>query len=243
MNRLYQINSFATFPAFHARSAKGRLKIVRFPNDTQRLAIVGATGSGKTHAALWHLSRRNYDSKPWMVYDFKNDELINEIESARHLTLEDPLPDHPGLYIVHPHPGETDAVEGHMWKIWARENMGVYVDEGFMIGTNNRGFRALLTQGRSKHIPMIVLSQRPVWLDRFVFSESEYFQVFRLQHRKDVANVEEFIPYDLSKRLPEYHSYYYDVADDNMVILKPTPDRDVILDTFDLKLSKLKKVV
>lgn len=218
---------------------------MNFPNDTQRLVIVGATGTGKTHAALWHLSRRNYDQKPWIVYDFKNDELINDIEGARHITLDAKLPDQPGLYVAHPHPGDVDdgTVETHMWQIWRQENIGVYVDEGFMIGTNNRGFRALLTQGRSKHIPMITLSQRPVWMDRFVFSESEFFQVFRLQHRKDVANVEEFIPHDLTERLPTHHSYYYDATDDKLVVMKSVPDRAVILDTFDLKLSKLKHFV
>jgi len=216
---------------------------MNFPNDTQRLSIVGATGSGKTHAALWHLSRRNYDLKPWIVYDFKEDDLIADIEGTYEIGLADPIPIRPGLYVVHPNPNQVDAVEDHMWRIWKQENTGVFIDEGFMVGTNNDGFRALLTQGRSKHIPMITLSQRPVWLDRFVFSESEFFQVFRLQHRKDVASVEEFIPYDLSKRLPPHWSYYYDAPTDQLIKLKPTPDLKVILDTFNMKLSTLKKVV
>jgi hypothetical protein len=216
---------------------------MRFPNDTQRLSIIGATGSGKTHAALWQLSRRNYDLKPWIIYDFKNDDLIGEIEGVQEISLETPLPERPGLYVVHPHPAQTDEVEAHMWAIWQRENIGVFVDEGYMLGTNSKGFRALLTQGRSKHIPMIILSQRPVWLDRFVFSESEFFQVFRLQHRKDVASVQEFIPGDISKRLPERWSYYYDVGANDLVKLRPVPDFRVVLDTFNMKLSQLRKVV
>lgn len=216
---------------------------MNFPNDTQRLAIVGATGSGKTHAAMWHFSKRDFDIKPWIVYDFKYDELINGIEGATHIKVDAPIPRDPGIYIVHPHPGETDLVDQQMWAIWEHENVGVYIDEGYMLGQNSKGFRALLTQGRSKHIPMIVLSQRPVWMDRFVFSESEFFQVFRLQHKKDLANVQQFIPYDLSRRLPEYHSYYYDVPANKMVILKSVPDRDAILDTFDMKLEKIRKVI
>lgn len=216
---------------------------MRLPNDTQRLTVVGATGSGKTHAALWHLSRRNYDAKPWIIYDFKNDELINSIDNLQELGFNDPLPKQAGLYVVHPSPADTDEVEQQMWRIWSQENIGVYIDEGYMVGTNNRGFRALLTQGRSKRIPMITLSQRPVWLDRFVFSESEFYQIFRLQHRGDVANVEQFVPYDLSERLPEYHSYYYDVPQNTLIVAKPVPDQAVILDTFDLKLRHLKKVI
>src|SRR5271155_550971 len=107
---------------------------MNFPNDTQRLSIVGATGSGKTHAALWHLSRRNYDLKPWIVYDFKEDDLIADIEGTYEIGLSDPIPIRPGLYVVHPNPNQIDAVEDHMWRIWKQENTGVFIDEGFMVG-------------------------------------------------------------------------------------------------------------
>lgn len=216
---------------------------MNFPNDQQRLAIVGATGSGKTHAALWHLSRRNYDQKPWVIYDYKYDDIINSIDGAFELSIDDPAPDEPGLYIVHPEPDQQEALENQMRDIWRKEDIGVYIDEGYMVGNNNKAFRALLTQGRSKHIPMIVLSQRPVWMDKFVFTESEFFQVFRLQNRRDVAKMEEFIPYDLEKRLPEFQSYYYDVATNRLSILRPVPDRAAILATFNARLARLKKVV
>lgn len=214
-----------------------------FPGDTDRLSIVGATGSGKTVAGMYHLSRRDLERKTWIVYDFKRDELINDIENAQHIELASKLPDRPGLYIVHPRPGEEDAVDEHMFRIWDQENIGVYVDEGYMIGQKSPGFRALLTQGRTKQIPMIVLSQRPVYMDRFVFSESQFFQVFRLQHDDDISSAQKFIPYDLSKRLPRYYSYYYDAVSDRLVVLTPVPDKDAILDTFDTKLHKLRKVI
>lgn len=219
---------------------------INLPNDTQRLSIVGATGSGKTQAALWHLSQRDFNIMPWVIYDFKYDESINDIEGTQTLELGAPLPEHPGIYIVHPLPNQTDAVESQMWEIWARGNIGVYIDEGYMISDGNRvnkAFRAILTQGRSKHIPLIILSQRPVWLDRFVFSETEFFQIYRLQHNKDLKTVNEFIPFDLSQRLPEYESYYYDVPANKIVVLRPVPDRDTILDTIEAKLSKIRKVV
>jgi len=216
---------------------------LRGPGDQDRLAIVGATGSGKTHAALWHLSKANYDVKPWIVYDFKGDDLINSIEGAHHMALHEELPKRPGVYVLHPDIDDEDELDGHMRKIWARENMGVFIDEGYMVGKNSKGFRRLLTQGRSKHIPLITLSQRPVWMDRFVFSESGFFQVFRLQHTGDLRKVNEFIPFPLARRLPEYHSYYYDVARNEIGVMQPAPDQDAILDTFDMRLTKLKKVV
>jgi hypothetical protein len=223
----------------------------RFPSDQQRLVILGATGSGKTNDALWHLSNRNFDEKPWLVYDFKHDDLIGSIEGTQTLELGAPLPQRPGVYVVHPYPGQESEVDEQMVDIWRQENIGVYVDEGYMVPKNSAGFRSILTQGRSKHIPMITLSQRPVWMDRFVFTEADFIQVFRLQHIDDTKSVEGFVPnpnsdpkkHPLRKRLPEYWSYYYDVGKNELMEMKPVPDPDAIIDTFDMRLRKIRTVI
>lgn len=216
---------------------------ITFPDDTQRLVIVGATGSGKTHAALWHLSRRSYDSRPWIVYDFKYDEFINSIPGTFSLDVHAPVPGHPGLYIVHPNPEDDDeAVEAQMRDIWRTEDIGVFVDEGYMIANKNKAFRLLLTQGRSKSIPMIVCSQRPVWMDRFVFTESEFKQVFRLQNSDDMKKMQENVPHPMY-RLEKRWSWYYDSLDDKLNRLRPVPDQAAIRRIFEAKLSRLRKVV
>lgn len=217
---------------------------MNFPSDTERLAIVGTTGSGKTHAALWHLARRNYDEKPWVIYDWKRDEFINSIEGTFELDVNAPAPEHPGLYIVRPIPeDDDDAVNQQMTDIWRAEDIGVYVDEGYMVSSKNKGFRKLLTQGRSKHIPMIICSQRPVWMDKFVFTESEFKQVFRLQNEGDVDKMEEYIPFDLSRRLQPRWSYYYDAINDRLDVMKAVPDQPAIRAMFHAKLARLKEVM
>ena len=216
---------------------------MRLPNDSQRITIVGRTGSGKTQAAVWQLSLRSFDSRPWIVYDFKRDTLINSIAGATQIDLSDPLPKEPGVYVVHPLPDEIEGVQQHLWKIWAQENVGVYVDEGYMMSTPaqpNPPFRALLTQGRSKNIPIIILSQRPVWLDRFVFSESDYYQVFALNDARDRKTITSFVPADLDKKLPDFHSYYYDVGADKLLVIKPVPTADEILSTFAARFDAMK---
>lgn len=215
---------------------------MRFPGDKDRHAIIGTTGSGKTQAALWHLSGRDFHVMPWVIYNYKGEESIDAIQGARHIDLDE-MPETPGIYIAHPLPHQTEEVERHMWRIWEQGKIGVYIDEGYMVGRTNPAFRALLTQGRSKYIPMIVLSQRPVWMDTFVFTESQFFQVFRLQHIKDIKRVEEFVPANLERRLPEFHSYYYDVGTNKMVIMRPVPPIETILATFRRRLMRQKKVV
>ncbi len=215
---------------------------MRLPDDSQHLAIIGANGSGKTQAALWHLSQRDFHLMPWVVYNFKTDESIDGIPHADHIEL-DQMPLKPGIFIAHPKPDDIEQVNVHMREIWERENIGVYVDEGYMVGRQNPAYRALLTQGRSKHIPTITLTQRPVWLDPFILSEAQFYQVFRLNHAQDRKRVQEFVPSDVSERLPDFHSYYYDVGLNKVTTLKPVPDIKTIHSIFDRRLARVRKTI
>jgi hypothetical protein len=222
---------------------------MRLPEDTHRHVIVGATGSGKTQFAQHELSYRNHHVMPWVIYNFKYDESIDGIPGARELDLGE-LPQSPGIYIAHPDPDEDEkALEAHMKAIWKQGDTGVYVDEGYMVGQQNPGYRKLLTQGRSRRIPMIILTQRPAWMDRFTFSESEFIQMFRLQDREDVRkHMGRYIPrhprnappngVDLETRLPDYHSWYYDVGHDTIHRLKPVPDIRTIHNTFAARMRQ-----
>lgn len=213
------------------------MKKTRLPNDSQRLAIVGRTGSGKTQAAVYHLSRRNFDVMPWIIFDFKRDELINSIDRAQYLNVG-VIPERPGIYIVQPRKGQEDEVEAYLWEIWERGNIGVYVDEGFMI--DNDAFDTLLTQGRSLRVPMIVLAQRPVWITRFLWSEADFHQVFDLTIEDDVKTIQRNTGIDLkAKPLPEFHSWYFDVAQKHTVLLKPVPGSKESLRLIDEKLAPI----
>jgi hypothetical protein len=115
-----------------------------------------------------------------------------------------------------------------------------------MIDRNDRWFNACLTQGRSRRIPMIVLSQRPVWLSRFVFSEADFFQVFDLTHIKDMDKVAEYIRDDDRKQLEaplkDFHSFYYDVGKRRLETFGPVPKSDKILRDIDLRLATIESI-
>jgi len=211
----------------------------RLPKSTQRIAIIGRTGSGKTVAGLWHLSNANFSVKPWIVFDYKTDEHINSIEGAEHIDLSF-IPKKKGIYIVHPLPSQESEVTDYLWKLWAKENIGIYIDEGYMLG-NNPAFEGCLTQGRSKHIPMIV-TQRPNWISRFVFSESDFYQIFHLNDKRDRKTVESFVPANLNLRLPDYHSYYYDVGRNSMVVFSAVPDAQKTVDKINEGLQPKKRI-
>lgn len=212
---------------------------MKLPNDSQRLTMYGQTGSGKTVAGMWHLSQRSYTRKPWLVFDFKGDEHIGQIPHVEEIKPGDTVPKHAGIYVTRPVPESDDeAVELMMWDVWKRENIGLFVDEGYMISRKNSAYKALLTQGRSKSIPIITLSQRPVWMTRFAISEADFHQVFFLADEADRDVVQRFIPYDMDERLPKYHSYFYDVGNDHFLGLAPVPDPAAILETFEERLKR-----
>jgi hypothetical protein len=216
------------------------LNPVRLPGPDSRMAVVGSTGSGKTFAGVWHLSMTDWNTaRPWFIIDFKRDKLLSKLGATLH-KLGDKIPREPGLYIVQPMPTPEDEARmvDFLWQIWANENTGLYFDEGYMVGNRNPAFRALLTQGRSKLIQMIILSQRPVWMDRFVFSESDFFMLFRLNDRRDKDTVQSMISVQVKERLPEYHSLYYDVSRDSGNILGPVPNRAQLIETFHARKRK-----
>lgn len=218
---------------------------MNLPGITNRTTIVGRTGTGKTVAGVWHLSNGFFTEIPYVVYDFKRDVLlakVAQLDGAEEIDTTF-VPSKPGIYLVHPHPDDREAVEAQLLKIWERGNTGIFVDEGLMIGgsPNKRSnFRLILTQGRSLHIPVITLSQRPAWLDRFVFSESEFFQVFDLSTDDDQRRMMQNIRADISEPLPEYHSYWYDVKAKKTVVLKPVPTDGDVLSTIARRLDTLK---
>jgi hypothetical protein len=200
----------------------------RLPNDSNRIAILGRTGSGKTQAAVWILSRRDFFRTPWVILNYKGDALIDSIPGAEHVEIGH-VPVKGGIFIVHPLPAQTEEMQAYLWKLWERQNVGIFVDEGYML-SDDPAFMALLTQGRSRRIPMMVLSQRPSWITRFAFTEAQFIQLFSLTDRRDLKTVAQFVSGNVEDIiLPEYHSLYFDVAQNRYWILKPVPTEDEIL--------------
>lgn len=213
---------------------------IRLPGVSDRVAVVGATGSGKTQLGLWLLSRASFDKQPWVIVDYKRDKTIAGSERIRQIGFRE-VPKQPGLYVLQPNPDEDEKVEEWLFKVWAHENVGLFIDEGYMLPQNPKGaFTYILTQGRSKRIPVIALSQRPKWVSRFVFSEATFFFVFRLTHNEDYKTVQEYIPksrVDLETELPEYQCVYYDVPKRVAAVFQPVPEADVIIQTIDDRLA------
>jgi DNA helicase HerA-like ATPase len=197
----------------------------RLPGGDSRTTLIGATGTGKTTAGVWLLAQQRFDRRPWIILDFKEDPIFDlvGIPPIQPIELGDKMPKRQGLYLVSPRPGTEDLVEAFLWRLFDRTNIGLFVDEASLMPDRN-AFRAILQQGRSRRIPVIACTQRPVEVKRGLFSEASFFGVFRLQDRRDYRVIEGFVPADLAQPLPGPHHWrWYDVAANRLLTLSPVP--------------------
>lgn len=216
----------------------------RFPNNTQRATVIGRTGSGKTLFGYWLLANARFDEQPWIIVDYKHDKLIGRSDRIREIGLNEKLPRHPGVYVVRPHPVDQETeVENWLWKVWTNENIGLWIDEGYSLPSNSKAFQSILVQGRSKHLPVITLTQRPRWISRFVFSEADFYAYFTLNHNDDIKEVQRMIGdgIDLSETVPRFHSRWYDVGENSVFHMKPVPQEDRLVEMLDARLKPRRK--
>lgn len=216
---------------------------ITLPRYDKRTAIIGSTGSGKTQLAIWLLSTRDFHVRPCVIFDFKGDELIEAINPLEINVYGNP-PKKPGLYVVRPIPERDDkAVTEFLWKCWAQEELILYFDEMYMLGNRNPALNACLTQGRSKHIEMIMLTQRPVWTSKFVFSEANFFAVMNLTLEDDRKFVSGYVGGTEINLLPRYHSLWYNADAQEGHILRPVPSRNALLARFAERTQTRRKVI
>lgn len=219
---------------------------IRLPGLTHRTAIVGRTGSGKTRFGMWLLSLSPFTTIPYVIVDHKREGMFEGIDRIKQIGYSE-IPKAPGLYLFQPDTREEDhdeKLDGWLLNALDRENVGLYIDEGYSIRQHSRALQTVLTQGRSKNVPVITLSQRPSKVSTFVFSEADFLAFFQLNREDDRKTAQSYAPknrINLDTPLPRFHSHWYDVAEDNVSAFGPVPDDQKILDDIDRRLVPRKR--
>jgi hypothetical protein len=239
----------------------------RFPGPQDRLTINGKTGTGKTTFAMWLFAEcADFDKKPWVFVDYKGEIILKQAEAegmVEELPL-DRMPKNAGVYVVRPDiiKHGVEPVVNFLKLVYQRENCGLFLDEATMIpelrGDGNSGgpYQALLSQGRSKNIPVWTLAQRPAFVNKMVYSESEFTCAFRLKSQEDFKKlVTEAVADDTDNfeavwtvngkikqaRLPDHYSRWFDDKQGRSWILKPSPGPTEILNILFDRVDRMKK--
>lgn len=219
----------------------------RWPTTQQHTLILGSNGSGKSILGFHMLSNAALNKMPWVIIDFKDEEIANSIPYRKYLDFKD-TPKEPGIYILPCNIGDEPKLEQFLTRIHKRERTGLFYDEGYML-PHRAPFKAvntIYTQGRSKHIPVITLSQRPSWISRYAYSEAAHIAYMRLNDRRDRKIVSEFTPdakfWNLDVHPEKYHVKWFDTSRNHSFLLSPSPTPDAILQKFEDRLRPVRKV-
>jgi len=205
----------------------------RLPGGEDRTTVIGMTGTGKTVLAAWLLQKQRWEERPWVCIDYKNEILFDKIGDPPMRPLKmGQMPGKRGLYRMRVSPGDDEALDDWFWKIWERENVGLFCDEVSLVQSKG-AFKGILRQGRSKRIPVIACTQRPVDCDREVFSESNYLAVFRVKDERDYKTIKGFTGRaPIEAPLPPHWSHWYDARQNSLLTLRPVPDPDAVAKSF-----------
>lgn len=204
--------------------------MINLPGAEDRTVIIGPTGSGKTIGGGWLLSMQRLKKRPWVALDFKGEVLWDMVGEPPMRDLKmGAMPGKQGLYRMHVRPDQEDELEDWLWKVWRHENIGLFIDEVSLM-PQKKAFKAILRQGRSKRIPVIACTQRPVDCDREVFSESQYRMLYGIEdlHRDYPVIRGLFGGQDVREPLPEHCFYWYDAKSKKCTKLRPTPGPAIV---------------
>lgn len=163
------------------------------PRTSDRMVIVGRTGTGKST-----LARALLESfpPPRLVIDPKAAET-----TAYAVTFHDPgrIPDAPAARFIPRDPDDLDAYDRLYRAIFVAGPRAVWLDEAPIAAPSNAAPRGLLTvirQGRGRGIGHIATGQRPVHIARELITESEHVIAFPTQHPADLDTLAGVMAYN-----------------------------------------------
>lgn len=89
----------------------------------------------------------------------------------------------------------------------------IYIDELYGIvpkpSLEPPSLKAIYTRGRSVHVTMCALTQRPAWVPMHAKSESSHYFCFRLNLPDDRKSMAAFMGEEVAERIPDRHGFYY----------------------------------
>ena len=202
-------------------------------NDGIRVTVAGRTGTGKTTLARYLLERspqhwfiinpkhtEGYKKLPGVVilHDLKESELRKAIQRSKYVLLN--------ISGADATPDAIDSLIG-----WVHDNyrgVGICVDELYTAhassGRAGPGLVGVLTRGRELKQSFLGLTQRPVWVSRFVWSEADCIisMDLTLESDRDVL-VEHTGQPEFEDRIMHHRWLAYSVPDDKLELFNPVP--------------------
>lgn len=200
------------------------INIIKLTNDisirtNDRVSIYGKTGTGKTETFI----KLMYPQYPRLVFwDVKreNGNIPHDIMVTNPKDLKKVI-DKNNKILYQPKSIETSDFDEVCQIIFEAGNIALYVDEVAAVSSTNKieyYHKLIMTQGRSKGIGIVNVSQRPKDISNILISESEQFLIFTLTLDPDIKKLENIIGKDVAEeiRFLKYHYFLYYNTRDNI---------------------------
>lgn len=185
--------------------------------SNSRLAILGKTGTGKSTFAKNKILPQ-YDRYIFWDPKIENEDVPHDILVTNPTDLKKVIKTHD--YILYQPKDISGEDFDEVCRIVFETGMSncLYVDEVMTISSVNKiepNHKLILTQGRSKGIAIINVSQRPSDIHNTILSESTDLFVFKLTLEPDIKKVEKIIgsAADEIMYLPYFHFLYTNEMD------------------------------
>lgn len=188
--------------------------------SNERAVFVGATGTGKTTLAKGLLYGRNRLAvlDPKRTFTLPGSWGATTYFDFGSFSGHD-YGDGPAIYRP-TDDEEAELAEDFFRHVFNEANIMVYVDEAASITTPQRIARhygRCLREGRERNIGTWSATQRPVFLPRVIFTESEHLFIFRLRHPDDRSRMADYSDPAVETKTPRGHQFWY-YNDTNQVI-------------------------
>lgn len=191
----------------------------------RRALIAGKTGTGKSVLACWMLY---HSPGAWIILNpkhtaaYKNlpdSTVVNGLDFSR---IERGFKRH-RFVVVNPSSRESDPdnLDDFVMQLHENwQNVGLCCDELYSMHKNavaGAGLIGWLTRGRELKQSFLGLTQRPAFLSKFLFSESDYIVGMQLQLRDDRRRMVEMTDKpQFAAKIPRRHWLWFDVAADSL---------------------------
>jgi hypothetical protein len=190
------------------------MKKIQIRNN-ERVAFIGATGSGKTLLAMYLLSGLNRV----VVIDPKHTFHLSGYKVGWRL----PLTSGEFHLVIRPGQNDDERLAGFLLRLMRAGSVTIYCDEAATTSDIFPETVAALTEisrtGRENHVALWCTMQRPRRVPLTMLTETESFFVFSVRSKDDRDYIRGYTGDEVNKKLPRFVFWYFRTDEDSPALM------------------------